>query len=321
MVLAAGQGTRLRPLTEATPKPMVPIGNIPLLERTLRWLAREGVKDVMINVHHKPRAITDYVGNGRLFGTNVSYSKEDVLLGTAGAVKKCQDYFGSDPFLVIYGDNLLEVSLRPLVHRLESSSADAVLGLFTAPDPTACGLVLTEPDGRIIKFQEKPAAEEVFTDQANAGVYLLTSKVFNYIPEETPYDFGKQVFPEMLKAGLNLNGILLNGYLQDTGTPQSYRQANNDAIRGKVSGLRGKLVANDPNFTLIGEQARVSPNVSFHGINIIGPRTVIGAGSELTNTIIWEDVVIPDESQLTGAIIGAGAKLASGHVEEDSLVV
>jgi NDP-sugar pyrophosphorylase family protein len=321
MVLAAGEGTRLRPLTLTTPKPMVPIGNIPLLERTLRWLAREGVQDVMINLHHLPQSIIDYVGNGRLFGVNVSYSHEEALLGTAGAVKRCEQFFGTEPFVVIYGDNLLDIQTKPLLDLQKSTGADAVLGLFTTPNPTECGLVLTDDEGKITKFQEKPRTEEVFTHQANAGVYYLTDRVFDYIPAHKPWDFGKQVFPEMLADGRLLYGLPLKGYIQDTGTPDNYRQANEDALTGKVFGVRGKLIANDPNYTLIGDRAHLAPDVTFRGINIIGARSRVGARAELHDTIVWEDVKIPEELKLAGAIIGSKVELLAGQtVGESSLV-
>jgi len=314
MVLAAGQGTRLRPLTLTTPKPMIPIGNIPLLERTLRWLGREGVKEVMINLHHLPQVIVDFVGNGRLFGVSVSYSHEDELLGTAGAVKKCEEFFGDEPFFVIYGDNLIDVSLAPLVEQFDAAKADAVVGLFTTSTPTACGLVGTDSSGKIERFLEKPREEEVFTSQANAGVYYLSPKVFEYIPSNQQYDFGKQVFPDMLAKGENLQGVVLRGYLQDTGTPESYRQANEDVLKGKLFGLRGRLIANDPNFTLIGERAHLAPDVTFRGVNIIGPRARVGARTSLNNSIVWEDAKISEDQKLECAIVGAGAEIGAGQL-------
>jgi NDP-sugar pyrophosphorylase family protein len=321
MILAAGQGTRLRPLTLTTPKPMVPIGNIPLLERTLRWLAREGVQDVMINLYHLPQTIIDYVGNGRLFGVSVSYSLEENLLGTAGAVKNCEEFFGSEPFFIIYGDNLIDVGLAPLVDRQLQTKSDAVIGLFHTPNPTACGLVQMDEEGKIERFQEKPPLDEVFTDQANAGVYFVTPKIFEYIPAATTFDFGKDVFPAMLAAGENLRGILLKGYIQDTGTPESYRQANEDVLKGKIFGLRGKLIANDPNFTLIGEKAHLAPDVTFRGINIIGPRARVGARTAMNNSIVWEDAKISEDQKLENAIIGAGASVEAGQsVPQGSLV-
>jgi NDP-sugar pyrophosphorylase family protein len=300
---------------------MIPIGNIPLLERTLRWLAREGVQEVMINLHHLPQAIIDYVGNGRLFGVTVSYSHEEELLGTAGAVKKCEDFFGADPFFVIYGDNLLDVTLSPLVDRQRRTGCSAVLGVFTTDNPTACGLVGADESGKIERFQEKPLIEEVFTDKANAGVYYLTSQIFSYILDGQPYDFGKNVFPAMLDAKEDLQAVLLKGYLQDTGTPESYRQANADVMKGKIFGLRGKLIANDPNFTLIGERAHLAPDVTFRGVNIIGPRARVGARTALNDSIVWEDAKISEDQKLESAIVGAGVEIEAGQlVPQGSLV-
>jgi NDP-sugar pyrophosphorylase family protein len=300
---------------------MVPIGNIPLLERTLRWLAREGVQEVMINLHHLPQTIIDYVGNGRRFGVTVKYSMEEELLGTAGAVKNCQEFFGTDPFFVIYGDNLVDVTLAPLAARLNVPGAIAVIGLFQTDNPTACGLVGTDENGRVTKFQEKPALSEVFTNQANAGVYYVSSKIFDRIPAGIAYDFGRQVFPDILAAGELLQGLLLKGYLQDTGTPESYRQANHDVLTGKIFGLRGKLIANAPNYTLIGERAHLAPDVTFRGINIIGPRVRVGARTQLNDSIVWEDARISEDQKLESAIVGAGVQIEAGQsVPQGSLV-
>jgi mannose-1-phosphate guanylyltransferase/phosphomannomutase len=197
----------------------------------------------------------------------------------------------------------------------------AVIGLFPTTNPTACGLVGADENGKIERFVEKPSAEEVFTDQANAGVYYLTSQVFKYIPKSGPCDFGKQVFPQMLAAGEPLYAVGIKGYLQDVGTPENYRKANEDVLKGKVFGLRGKLVSNDPNYTLIGDRAHLAPDVSFRGINIVGPRARVGARSALKDTIVWEDAKIPDDQKLDGVIIGAHVDIETGqNVAPGSLI-
>ncbi len=234
MILAAGEGTRLRPLTAAVPKPMVPLVGRPLLAWTLDWLAGQGVTEGVINLHYKPQVISDCFGEQHA-GIRLRYSPEDTLRGTAGGVKVAARFFADAPFFVIYGDNLLHADLRALADFHASHGGAATLALFHHPNPTAAGIVGTDSVGRITRFQEKPAAHEVFSPWASAGVYVLNPDVLDAIADPScPSDFGHDVFPKLLEAGVPLYATPLGGYIQDTGTPDTYRQANWDALAGKA---------------------------------------------------------------------------------------
>ncbi len=222
LILAAGLGTRLRPLTDVMPKPMVPIAGRPLLEHLVRLCVASGAADVAMNLHYLPHVVTDHFGDGGAFGARLLYGLEAELLGTAGAVNNFRDFL-DEPFFVLYGDVYLDVDLRAFAAAHEASGAAATVGLYRVDNPTECGLVDRDAAGRITRFVEKPPV--AFTDLANAGVYVMSPRVLDYIPEAGFCDFGRDVFPAMLAAGERLYGEVLDGYVMDIGSPQKYERA------------------------------------------------------------------------------------------------
>jgi len=291
MILAAGAGTRLRPLTLAVAKPMVPVVNVPLLERTVGLLHRQGVSELAVNLHYLPESIEAH------FGESLTYSHEPTLLGTAGGVKRLGAFFDAT-FLVLYGDNLYDFELAPLVAFHRKHGALATLATFTTPDPTACGLVVTDSHGRVTRFQEKPPAAEVFTDQANAGVYVLEPEVLALIPENTPYDFGHDLFPRLLtQHPSRVVALPLGGYLRDTGTPENYRQANWDLL------ARGEPA--------IHPTARIHPTATLVGRNVIGAGCVVAAHAHLEECLLWPGTAVAEGTSLKDVLLGAnGATLS-----------
>jgi NDP-sugar pyrophosphorylase family protein len=229
MILAAGEGTRLRPLTLHRPKPMLPIGDKPLLQYTIELLRRHGVTQVAINLHHRPEAITQYFGEGHTFGVEITYSFEDPILGTAGAIKKLQHYF-DDTFTLFYGDVLtnLDVSALAEFHHLKGGMA--TIALYKVPNPSDCGLVGLDPQYRITRFVEKPPPEEAFTDLASAGILVLEPDAMDYIPPDTFQDFGYDLLPDLLTRGIPLYGYPIPDatYLIDIGTIEKYEQAQRE---------------------------------------------------------------------------------------------
>ena len=197
IILAAGLGTRLRPLTEQTPKCMVALGGTPMMEYTLRWLRRYGVTDVAINLHHLPDAVMGYFGDGTPWGVRITYSLERELLGTAGAVKKMSSFFDS-PFFVWYGDNVSTCRLDRLWAFHRARGGAATIALFCRDDATQSGIVDLDDDGRVRRFLEKPAADRVFSRWVNAGILVLEPRMLGTIPEGTAADFGRDVFPDLL---------------------------------------------------------------------------------------------------------------------------
>ncbi len=235
LVLAAGEGTRLRPLTLDRPKPMVPINGVPLLEIVLGWLRDAGVSDIAINLHYKPDAITQHFGGGERVGVHLTYSHETRLMGSAGAARRLREFAGDGPLLIAYGDVLTDLDLRQLAHFHETQHAarpelGASISLYRVSNPTEVGLVGLDESGRVTRFLEKPELEQVFTDIANAGVCIVEPAVLDAIEPDVTCDFGLHVFPRMLEQGVPICGWLIppETYLIDIGSPAKYEQANRD---------------------------------------------------------------------------------------------
>ncbi len=224
MILAAGRGTRLRPLTNQLPKAMVPFADKPLLEYVVRLLAQHGFDDLVINLHHLPQVIADYFGDGRDWGVSIAYSPEDELLGTAGAVRQVADFF-DQPFLVYYGDNLTNFNLGDLWQTHHCEGEIASLGLLRMDDPTTRGIVGLDARNRITRFSEKPRADQVFDNYwVNAGIYVVQPAILDCIPPDTHCDFS-EVFADLLAAGRPLLGHPMQGQLLSTDTAERYRHA------------------------------------------------------------------------------------------------
>jgi len=229
LILAAGEGTRLRPLTLDRPKPMLPIGGAPLLEHLVRLLVRHGVRDIAVNLHYKPDVVTAYLGDGGAWGARIVYSHEERMLGTAGAVRRLQPFL-DERFLVLYGDVLTDLDLTTLAAFHGERRAELSAALYRVPRPWDCGIVALNRRGRIVRFVEKPPREQVFSDLANAGVYVMEPELIELIPPEQFYDFGHDLFPLMLAAGRRLYGYPIgdDDYLLDIGSPEKYAQAQRE---------------------------------------------------------------------------------------------
>jgi len=235
LILAAGEGTRLRPLTLERPKPMLPIGGIPLLGLLLRLLLRHGVRDIAINLHYKPEAVSAYFGDGARWGVRLTYSYEEQILGTAGAVRRLQSFL-DERFLVLYGDVLTDLDLTALSAFHVARQAALTAALYRVPRPWECGVVELDGEGRIRRFVEKPARAQVFSDLANAGVYVMEPGLVGEIPPDTFYDFGRDLFPLLLERGAPIYGYPIGpaDYLLDIGSPDKYEQAQRDWAEGRV---------------------------------------------------------------------------------------
>jgi len=231
MILAAGEGKRLRPLTRYLPKPMLPLAGRPLLEHIITHLRDCGITRLAINLHHMPEAVMGYFGDGGRWGVSLRYSVEEQLLGSAGGVKRLQSFF-DDTFLLYYGDVYTQTDLRPMIELHRRSGAAATMGLYRVPDPWNRGIVQLDGAGTIIKFVEKPPREQVFSDLANAGIYVLEPEVLDLIPEGQVWDFGHDVFPAMLAQDIHVAGYIIEGILIDIGLPENYQHANRIALDG-----------------------------------------------------------------------------------------
>ena len=229
LILAAGEGTRLRPLTDDKPKPMLPVNGDPLLALTIAQLRGHAITDLAINLHYLPETVTSYFGDGQRFGIHITYSYESTLLGSAGAAKKLEGFL-NETFIIVYGDVLTNMDYGSLVDFHRAKNALVTLSLYRVSNPTQVGLVELDAQYRITRFHEKPRPEDVFTDLANAGVLVCEPEVLSHIPPGKFYDFGHTLLPELLEIGAPLYGFPLteNEYLIDIGTPESYRRAQQE---------------------------------------------------------------------------------------------
>lgn len=308
ILLAGGEGTRLRPLTARLPKPMVPLFGRPVLEHLLLLLRRHGITQVAITLGYLPQAITDYFGDGSAWGMHLSYFTEEVPLGTAGAVKACQSFLDGEDCIVLSGDCVCDFNLTACLERHDSRHAEATLLLHRAAEPLEYGLVLTDETGRVTRFVEKPGWTQVFTDQVNTGIYLLQNQLLDRIPAGTAYDFSRDLFPALLKEGRALYGDLPYGYWRDMGDSRAYLAALSDALEGKVSlelthpQLRNKLWSASilPEDALILPPCWIGRDVTFGRDCLIGPYAVLEDGTQVGNGAVLQ------RSALLGCNIGAG---------------
>jgi len=233
MLLAAGEGRRLRSLTDRIPKPMLRIAGRPILEYNIRLLAYYGFREIIINLYHCPEVVTDYFGDGSRWGVSIRYSLEEKLLGTAGAVKRVQAFF-DQTFLVMYGDNLTNCNLNALLARHRATSAMATVALFYRQDVSASGVAVLSEEDRIRRFIEKPQMNSVSSHWVNAGLLVLEPQVLQFIPEDHPVDFGYDVLPALIAEGLPVFGYRMTEKLWWIDTPEAYEQVR---LLGEKGGL------------------------------------------------------------------------------------
>ena len=326
--MAGGEGTRLRPLTSNQPKPMVPIVGKPCMEHIVELLKQHGFEDVIVTVAFLPQAIRSYFGSGDSLGVDISYSVEESPLGTAGSVRLATARL-DDTFLVISGDALCDVDLTQLVDFHRQRNASVTIGLKSVPNPLDFGIVVTDDEGRVERFLEKPSWGQVFSDTINTGIYVLEPEVLKHVPDDRPFDFAKELFPLLLEMGRPIYGCVLDGYWQDIGNLDQFRQANFDALDEKVRleipgiRIRGNIWLGEgvdlhelgalegPVF--IGNYCRVAPDAS------VGPYTVLCASvtarerARISRSIVDTSTYIGRSTVVEGAIIGRSCDLRS-HV-------
>jgi mannose-1-phosphate guanylyltransferase/phosphomannomutase len=319
VVMAGGEGTRLRPLTSNQPKPMVPIVGKPCMEHILELLRAHGFEDVIVTVAFLPQAIRSYFGDGTSLGLNIQYSVEESPLGTAGSVRLASDAL-DDTFLVISGDALCDIDLAQIVDFHREKGAAVTIGLKSVENPLEFGIVVTDEDGKVERFLEKPSWGQVFSDTINTGIYVLEPEVLKHVPTDRPYDFSKELFPLLLEMGRPIYGYVCDGYWQDIGNLDQYRQANFDALDERVQlnipGLKirgdvwiGEWVEIDdvegvegPAF--IGNYARVSPEASVGPYTILGSATTLRERGRISRSVLDGSCYIGRSAVVEGAIIG-----------------
>ncbi len=335
VIMAGGEGTRLRPLTSNQPKPMLPLGNRPMMEHIIRHVHNHGFKDIVVTVQFLASQVRNYFGDGSDMGVDLTYATETTPLGTAGSVRNAREQL-NDTFLVISGDALTDVDLGELVAFHKARGGMATVALKHMDNPLEFGIVITREDGRIERFLEKPHWGQVFSDTINTGIYVLEPEVFDHIPDG-PSDFAGDIFPKLLEMGAPLYGFVVDGYWEDVGNLDAYQRAHQDILDGRVRldiggfevrpGLwLGEGAEVDPDArldgpVLIGDFAKVEGGVHLREYTVIGSGVVVKRGANLHRAIVHDNAYIGQGASLRGCVVGRSADVKRGGRVEDGVVV
>ena len=325
VLMAGGSGTRLRPLTCDLPKPMVPILNRPIAEHIINLLKRNNITEVIATLYYLPDVMRDYFQDGSDFGVQMTYAvEEEQPLGTAGCVKNIQQWL-DDTFVTISGDAITDFDLQAAIAFHREKQSKATLILTRVPNPVEFGIVITDKDGKISRFLEKPSLSEVFSDTVNTGTYILEPEVLDYLPDNEESDFSKDLFPLLLAKGEPMYGYVAEGYWCDVGHLEAYREAQYDGLEQKVKldfpyrqKSAGIWIGNNTYVdssarietpALIGDNCRIGARVKIEAGTVIGDNVTIGSDADLKRPIIWNGATVGDEAHLRACIISRGTRI------------
>ncbi|HLI53083.1 MAG TPA: sugar phosphate nucleotidyltransferase [Acidimicrobiales bacterium] len=336
VIMAGGEGTRLRPLTSNQPKPMMPIANRPMMEHVVELLKRHGFEEIVVTVAFQANAIRTYFGNGSEFGVHMVYATEETPLGTAGSVRNAMDEL-DEPFLVISGDVLTDIDVAAVVDFHRERKAIATIALKSMENPLEFGIVIAREDGSIERFLEKPTWGQVFSDTINTGIYVLDPSIFEYIAPGKPVDFSSDVFPRMLDDGMPLYGYVADGYWEDVGTLDAYIKAHQDVLDGQVSvdlaGFRigeaiwlGEGSEIDPAAVvvgpaIIGDYCRIEAGARLDEYSVLGSNVRVGPDAFVERSVVHDNVYLGPGVRLRGAVVGRSSDLRRGARLEEGVVI
>ena len=325
VLMAGGSGTRLRPLTCDLPKPMVPVLNRPIAEHIINLLKRNNITEIIATLYYLPDVMRDYFQDGSDFGVEMTYAvEEEQPLGTAGSVKNIQQWL-DDTFITISGDAITDFDLKAAIAFHREKKSKATLILTRVPNPVEFGVVITDEDGKINRFLEKPSLSEIFSDTVNTGTYILEPEVLDYLPENEESDFSKDLFPLLLEKGEPIYGYIAEGYWCDVGHLEAYREAQYDGLAKKVklnfpyreksvgiwigsnTYIDSSTVIETP--ALIGDNCRIGARVKIEAGTVIGDNVTIGTDADLKRPIIWNGATVGDEAHLRACIISRGTRI------------
>ena len=336
VVMAGGEGSRLRPLTINRPKPMVPLADRPVMGHIIELLKQHGITEVVMTVQYLASTIQDQYGDGSAYGVHIEYSVEETPLGTAGSVKNAAHLL-QEPFIVISGDALTDINLTELIAFHTNKGALATLTLKHVSNPLEYGVIITDDEGRIKQFLEKPSWGEVFSDTVNTGIYLLDPKVFDYFEAGVVADWSKDVFPTMLANADPLFGFVADGYWTDVGNIEEYMRATGDYLAGRVNLPRvGRHIGGDvwvedeveiaPDAQLygpifLGHGVKIKGGVIIHGPTVIRDYTIVDTRAHIDHSIIWRNSYIGERAELHGAIVTRQCNIKSKAVLFEGVVI
>ncbi|GGV21933.1 mannose-1-phosphate guanyltransferase [Actinomadura cremea] len=343
VVMAGGEGTRLRPMTANQPKPLLPLVNRPIMEHVLRLLKRHGFTETVVTVQFLAALIRNYFGDGEELGMSLSYATEEIPLGTAGSVKNAEEALRDDRFLVISGDALTDIDLTDMVRFHERNGALVTIGLKRVPNPLEFGIIIVDDAGRVQRFLEKPTWGQVFSDTVNTGIYVMEPEVLEHVAPGEPVDWSGDVFPKLLAEGAPLFGYVADCYWEDVGTHESYLKAQADMLSGQVgidlggfemspgvwvaegAEVDAEAVLKGPLY--IGDYAKVEAGVELREYTVLGSNVVVKEGAFLHRAVVHDNVFVAPSTNLRGCVIGkntdimAGARVEEGAVVGDECVI
>lgn len=318
--MAGGFGTRLRPLTAHLPKPLVPVGNVPVMEHMVRLLKRHGFTDLCVVLYFLPDTITTHFGDGRRWGVNLTYVTPPADLGTAGAVKFAVGEWG-EPILVVSADVLTDIDLAKAAAFHQARGAEATMVLTRVDLPLAYGIVITNEEGRVLRFLEKPAWGEVFSDTINTGIYFLEPSVLGAIPSGRSYDFGRELFPALLAGGRPPWGYVAEGYWRDVGDLGEYRTAHLDLLQGRIGvDIPGERQVTEGSTVWLGEGAQVDRSARLSGSVILGQGAQVAAGARVADSVVGRGTVIQAGADVQGSVIWDSVEIGPGAVIKEAVI-
>ena len=334
--MAGGEGTRLRPLTSNTPKPMMPLANEPMMEHIVRLLKQHGFDEIVVTLAFLPNAIRNYFGDGSEFGVRMVYATEDSPLGTAGSVANARAEL-TERFLVISGDVLTDIDLTAIVKYHDEKGAMATIALKAMENPLEFGIVITNEDGSIQRFLEKPTWGQVFSDTINTGIYVLEPEIFDYIPDGEVVDFSSDVFPKMLEDDKPLFGYVADGFWEDVGTLDAYRTSHQDVLDGKVDvelpgfGLGGGVYLGEGSEVspdakvdgpvIIGDYCKIEPGAELRPYTVLGNNVFVGTDAFVERSVIHDNAYLGSGARARGCVIGRNTDVRAGARIEEGVVI
>ena len=337
VVMAGGEGSRLRPVTSNIPKPMVPICNQPIMEHILMLLKRHGIEDIVSTLYYLSEEIQGYFGDGQDFGVNMSYSIETTPLGTAGSVKKAESQLRDGTFLIVSGDALTDCDLSKAIEFHKRKGSLATLILYRVPNPLEFGVVITDDDGKVVRFLEKPSWSEVFSDTVNTGMYILEPEIFDYMEPNKAYDWSGDIFPRLLAEHKPMFGYIMEEYWADVGSLSQYREAQEHMLSGKVNlPVQGEPIGNGVSIgsnCVIDETANLVPplclgnNCKVKAGATVGPYTVIGDNSfieedaNVERSVVWDSAYVGPNVGIHSAIVCSRTTIKRDSVVREDAVV
>lgn len=337
MILAAGVGSRLDPLTRNLPKPLVPIVNKPVMEHIIEMLAKNGISEIMVNLYYLGDQIKDYFKDGKQWGVKIHYSQEEQLWGDAGSVKRCEKFFDEDTFIVVGGDDLADVDLKRIIRFHQDKKALATIALSLVDDPSEYGIACLNDRGKITRFLEKPKGEVIFSNSANTGVYVFDRHVLELIPKGVPYGFGHSLFPLLLEQKTRFYGYLTSSYWKDVGSLKQYQEAHRDALSGRVDiklpfpevkkyVWMGENVQIDPSAEIgypvvIGNNCRIEKGARLLEYSILADNCVLEEGAVVKQSILWPGACVMRNTMLERCVVGAKCDVKSSAAVFDGVIV